>query len=99
MPSAFATMYREELTKAVEAYPDEYPWAKAPTVIHGNLGTTTLPRQTVEQVADKMLDAMMRGTYNKDSRAIKAVCKRLGIPHTYKALAPYISDMKRDEQR
>lgn len=79
-----ATMYRDALAEAVKAYPDEYPWAR---------DNGDGPRFTVDDVAARMLAAMRAGTYNKDSRAIKAVCKRLGIAHTYKALAPFIADM------
>ena len=78
------SMYQEELDRAVAQYPDEYPWAR------DNGGG---PRFTVEDVANRMIAAMRAGTYSKDSRAIKALCKRIGIPHTYKALAPYIADM------
>lgn len=38
----------------------------------------------------RMLGAFDRGTYNKDSRAIRATCRRLGINHTYKAINEFI---------
>lgn len=76
----FREVYAEELARAVEQYPDEYPWA------HGG---TTLPRSTVEEVAARMFGAMARGTFNKDGRAFKATCKRLGIPYTYAGIVAY----------
>ncbi len=63
-------IYREELHKAVAAYPEEY----------GFMATT------VDAVADKMIAAMKTGSYNKDGRAFKATAKRLGIKYTYTAL-------------
>lgn len=79
-------VYREELARAVAEHPEEYPWATAPTVIHGNLGTTILPARTVTEVADKMADAIRTRSYNKDGRAMRATCKRLGIKYTYTAI-------------
>ena len=87
--ATFRAVYVEELARAVEQYPDEYPWAHREEVIVGNLGTTALPRMTVEDVAARMFAAMERGTYNKDGRAFKATCKRLGIAFTYSGIAAY----------
>ena len=71
----FQTMYLEELRNAREKYPEEYSW----------------PREKLPEIAEHMFDAMRRGKYSKDSRALKAVCKRLGIKHTYSALEIVIS--------
>lgn len=38
----------------------------------------------------RMSRAIERGTFNKGSDAIKATCKELGIPHTYKAIKEFI---------
>lgn len=73
---AFRAAYVEELTRAVADYPDEYPWAQS-------------GRLDVQTVADRMFEAMSRGSYNKDSRAFKATCKRLGIAYTYAGIAAY----------
>lgn len=70
----FRAMYTEELTRAVAQHPDEYSW----------------PPENVPIVVEQMLDAMRRGSYSKESYAIKAMCKRLGIKHTYTALRPVI---------
>lgn len=69
-------IYREELANAVRDYPNEYAW----------------PIDQVPVVADRMVDAMKRGSYNKDGRAFKATCRRLGIKHTYTAINAAIAD-------
>ena len=70
----FAQVYTEELEKAVLKYPEEYVW----------------PVENVPTVAAKMIQAFRAGTYNKDSRAMKATCKRLNIKHTYTAINAYL---------
>lgn len=67
-------IYQEELVKAVTNHPDEYPW----------------PVSDAPKVAEKMRLAIIRGTYNKDGYAFKGTCKRLRIPHTYRAINDYI---------
>ena len=84
--TTFAEIYTEELRRAVEEHPDEYAWAHQDTVIRGNLGDTTLPRKTVEEVAERMLAAVTENRFNHSGRAFKATCKRLGIPYTKKAI-------------
>lgn len=66
----FMMIYREELENAVREYPNEYAYSI----------------DRVPEVFAKMKTAMLRSSFNKDSRAIKATCKRLSVPHTYKAL-------------
>jgi hypothetical protein len=87
----FATIYREELQKAVDKYPDQYLIGQ-PLVIHGNTGSTTLPASTVSQVADRMLSYVKAGGrgYSKEGHAFKGTCKRLGIKHTYTAIETYL---------
>jgi hypothetical protein len=70
----FARLYEANLRHAVLEYPTEYVY----------------PVETVPQVAEKMLRAIRTGSYNKDSRAIKATCKELGIKHTYKSIDEYL---------
>ena len=70
----FMKVYTEELQRIVEEYPDEYPWGGRTPVAH---------------VAARMKDAMIVGSYNKDGRAFKATCKRLGIKYTYKAIREF----------
>jgi hypothetical protein len=68
------TRYTAALTAAVVSHPMEYGF---------------LPDQ-VPQVAARMREAFRTGSYNKDGRAIKAVCKQLRIPHTYRAIATWL---------
>lgn len=66
----FFARYEIELCRAVSEYPDEYMYG-------------------IEQVPDvigRMRAAFIAGSYNKDSRAIKATCKAFGIKHTYTAI-------------
>lgn len=71
----FIDIYREELAKAHSAHPNEYVW----------------PISELETVVERMRGAIERGTFNKDSRAFKAVCKQLGIKHTYKAIYEWLA--------
>lgn len=70
----FEAIYRDELEAAVRDHPEEYTW----------------PIERVPSVAQKMIAAIRNNTYNKDGRAIKATCKRLGVKHTYTAIAAYL---------
>lgn len=45
----------------------------------------------VETVLQRMSAALKRGTYNKDGRAFKATCKRLGLKHTYTEIGEYLN--------
>ena len=83
------TVYTESLRQAVAKYPDQYKWAHAPTVIHGNLGVTVLPQGKVEEVATKMMESVAKfgtvGGIAIDSHGWKAAAKQLGIKNTKKA--------------
>jgi hypothetical protein len=72
----FGAVYRIELEKAVKAYPGEYVW----------------PVEDVPVVAGRMMAAIRAGSFNKDSRAIKAAFKAFGIKHTYKALREWLGE-------
>jgi hypothetical protein len=72
----FATEYTKQLTIAVNDHPEDYYWSKT---------------ATVESVAEKMRSAFERKSYNKDGRAIKATCKALNIPYTYKGINDFIA--------
>lgn len=74
----FMKVYKEELSGAVESFPNEYCYKK----------------EDVPAVAARMYEAIKNGTFNKDSRAIKATCKELGIKHTYKDIARFIANHK-----
>lgn len=70
----FMEVYAEELSKAVAAHPEDYGYGP----------------DLVPVVVQRMRAAFSRRSYNKDSRAIKATCKRLGIGSTYKAINAYL---------
>lgn len=73
----FTELYIDALTAAVRDYPNEYQWpVKSESEIY--------------RVAQKMIPGLISGGANKDSRAVKAVCKQLGIRHTYKAIREYM---------
>ena len=69
----FADLYRFHLRRAVVEKPADYAY------IAGK----------VDEVADKMLAAVERKTFNKDGFAFKQTCKQLGIKHTYQAIDAY----------
>jgi hypothetical protein len=57
-------------------YPNEYCWH--------------VPEP--ERVFSRMALALIHGSYNKDSHAIEATCKALGIAHTYEAINQFIAE-------
>lgn len=44
----------------------------------------------VKAVANRMRAAFIRQSYNKDGRAIRAVCRVLGIKHTYDSINTFL---------
>jgi hypothetical protein len=75
----FWQVYAEELALAVTKYPDRYAW------------TNTLD---VPIVVNRMTAAYVKGSYNKDSPAFKATCKRLGIKYTYSGIKSWMDTGK-----
>jgi hypothetical protein len=69
----FQEAYERQLHAAIDRYPSEYAYG----------------HEQVAVVAPRMFAAMMRGSYNKDSRAIKATCRQLNIPFTYAAIGAF----------
>lgn len=67
-------VFEAKLREAIQNHPDEYAY----------------PLSEIEFVLHRMRGAFERGSYNKDSHAIKATCKHLGIKHTYAAIAEFI---------
>ena len=70
----FKTRYRDNLINARMNYPNMYIW----------------PENEFENVFKRMLGALSRGSFNKDSIALKNTCKQLNIKHTYTAIAEFI---------
>lgn len=73
----FIAEYRRQLPVAVAKYPADYPWATAGTL-------------TIDAVADRMADAIRRGSYNQRSHAFRLTCKALGFKHTRAAIEGFI---------
>lgn len=48
-------------------------------------------RTTPAHLAAKMTAGLKNGNANKNGSGIKSVCKTLGIPYTYKAIAAYLA--------
>jgi hypothetical protein len=70
----FAQTYKENLRAAHTAQPETFAW----------------PIDQLDIVHARMMAAIVRGSANKDSSAIKRTCKALGIPHTYKAIRAFL---------
>jgi hypothetical protein len=68
------TTYAQALAESVAAFPSLYCFDIA----------------DVPKVAEKMGAAFERGSYNKDGRAVKLMCKRLGISHTYSGINNFL---------
>jgi hypothetical protein len=70
----FSFTYYKELRNAITNYPEEYMYGL----------------EKLDDVCSRMLEAIRNKSFNKDSRAIKAVCKQLNIKHTYTAIYSYL---------
>lgn len=49
---------------------------------------------TPDELARKMTLGLDQGTANKSGDGVKRVCKKLGIPYTYRAIRAYLSASK-----
>ena len=49
------------------------------------------PANEIPFTVHRMRGAFKRGSYNKDSHAIKATCKHFGVKHTYKAIKSFLN--------
>ena len=79
----FGAVYSVELERAVLEHPEEYTYGVA----------------EVPAVVGRMLEAIRRGSYNKDSRALRATFRAFGIRHTYTALRGWLADAGAPEVR
>jgi hypothetical protein len=70
----FKDVYLESLMECIQQYPNKYCYGE----------------QEAMSVCDKMFDAFMRHTANKDGMAVKKTCKKLGISYTYKGISEYL---------
>jgi len=71
----FMSEYEKQLSIAVKKYPLEYGFKP----------------EVIPSVVEKMKKAFLKGSYNKEGRALKATCKALSIPYTYIAINQFIS--------
>lgn len=78
----FMAVYSGELLKAVQTYSNEY----------------LFPTTDVPHVVGRMQAAILRKSYNKDGRAMKGTCKRLGIPYTYTAINAFVASLPASKQ-
>lgn len=70
----FMDAYVPALHEAVQKYPEMYAW----------------PIENVPVVAERMKYAIVRGSFNHDSKAFKITCKNLGIKHTKTAIKQFV---------
>lgn len=70
----FLKEYEKQLRIAHEKYNDLYAWRIT----------------EFDEVFKRMSEALIKGSYNKDSHAIKAVCKTFKIKHTYSEINNFI---------
>lgn len=71
----FFDTYLPELQKEVEAHPDMYLLSV---------------KDNIELVARRMVRAFLAGSANKDSRAIRRTCSKLGIKYTYQGIRGFL---------
>lgn len=88
--------YRAGLKAAVAANPEAYIGFTEDTVIRGNVGRTTIPRQTVDEYVDNRISPLIRknGVLEinvRGSDGWKRTCKLLGIPFTVRALTAFLA--------
>ena len=74
----FRTVYIEELTKVFDCDPAKYYF----------------PRTEIPAVVDRMITAMINGKYDKRSAAIRGLCTRLNIRHTYGDIEKVVSTLR-----
>lgn len=70
----FMKVYTSKLLEAVTAHPQEYAFGP----------------DKVPEVANRIGNAIMVGSYNHDGRAFKATCKELGIKYTRTGIEQYL---------
>ncbi len=71
----FMEEYRKNLTLNLKNNPKNYAFSF----------------EYIDTVLFRMRDAIIKGTFNKDSESLSQTCKTLGIKYTYKAIKEYIA--------
>lgn len=72
----FLSTYKKNLKKCAIENPEEYAWSI----------------EEFHKIIERMNNAIVHGTFNKDSKAFKNTCKELKIKHTYKDIANFIKE-------
>ena len=49
-------------------------------------------KMTPEELAERMMPALVRGSASKDGKGIQRTCKALGIKYTYKAINEFLKE-------
>lgn len=70
----FLITYRQFLLQEITKNPQDYSWKI----------------NEFDFVFERMRQAILKGSYNKDSIAFKNTCKELKIKHTYKSITEFI---------
>jgi hypothetical protein len=70
----FLELYKRNLKEQITLDPQNYAW---------NISE-------LDVVFERMRSAIIRGTFNKDSKAFRLTCKELKIKHTYKDIKNFI---------
>ena len=81
---AFITEYAKQLTLFVKE--DE---VKPAEDRHYAFGSKSVP-----MVVERMKEAIVNGSFNRESKGIKAACKVLGVPFTYVGIAAFVKESK-----
>lgn len=84
----FLEAYRVERRRLHKERPELY--SDRPMTIRGNLGAVvTLHAPRSEEGIEQFCAAIRHGTFSKEGEAVKATCRRLHIPCTYKAIREF----------
>jgi hypothetical protein len=70
----FLIEYKKNLIKSHSDNPNDYAW----------------PISELDNVFKRMRDAIIKGSFNKDSKAFKLTCKALKIKHTYRDIEIFL---------
>jgi hypothetical protein len=73
----FVDLYTNRLEQAVTEHPEDYGF----------------PISKAPVIAFKMLKALERNSYNKESRALKMICKEMGVAYTYSAINAFFATL------
>lgn len=70
----FLEVYKKKLVENHQKHPEKYVW----------------PLSELEEVFGRMKNAIIRGSFNKDSETFRATCRELKIKHTYRDIETFL---------